>query len=315
MSDETELKITIEPDLDEEVQKAPVVVEPKKSAEPAVDELKTQVETLTEARENERQRREQAERRARELELEADQARQRASDSDLSTITTALESAQTEIEQSKKDMRAAKEAGDIDAETDALDRLTTAKATLMRLDEAKADAEVRKKSPPKREQKTVDPVEAYAEGRTPSTADWIRKHPEYVTDASKNLKLTAAHYAALAEGYQAASAKYFQHVEEFLGLTSKAGADEPAPKPAPKKAASAPVAPTAATANGGTAPDNAVSLTAREARSATDGTLVWNWDDPKGKFKKGDPIGHQEMARRKQKMMASGVYDKSYTDS
>ena len=59
-----------------------------------------------------------------------------------------------------------------------------------------------------------------------------------------------------------------------------------------------------------------VSLSRTEAASATDGTLVWNFDDPSGqkKFKKGEPIGIQEFARRKREMKAQGLYDKSLTE-
>jgi hypothetical protein len=55
-------------------------------------------------------------------------------------------------------------------------------------------------------------------------------------------------------------------------------------------------------------------LTKNEAASATDGTLVWNYSDPKGKFKKGEPIGIAEMARRKKTMKEQGLYDKSYME-
>jgi hypothetical protein len=319
MSDD-ELKITIEPDEVEPA--AEVVVEPKakneraaelaKTVDPA-EELKAQVNelnSLKEERAAERKRAEEAERRAAALEHEAAAAHQRASDSDFSTITTALEAAQAEAEQAKKDIRAAKEAGDANAEVDAIDKLTTAKATLLRLDEAKADAETRKKASPRKEQVSSDPVEAYAQGRTEPTAAWIRAHPDYITDGRKNDKLIAAHHDAKAEGYAPDSKRYFDHIEKFLGLKATDEAPVEA-KPAPKRAQAAPVAPTAAVANGGTAPSNHVTLSAREARSATDGTLVWNYDDPGKKFKKGDPIGHQEFARRKQKMMQQGHYDKS----
>jgi hypothetical protein len=51
-------------------------------------------------------------------------------------------------------------------------------------------------------------------------------------------------------------------------------------------------------------------------KSATDGTLVWNYNDPSGqnKFKKGDPIGTQEMARRKQSLSKAGRYHNANVD-
>ena len=73
------------------------------------------------------------------------------------------------------------------------------------------------------------------------------------------------------------------------------------------------VAPVSAS-SGGTSGGTEVRLTKGEAQSATDGTLQWNFNDPKGKFKKGDPIGIQEMARRKKAMTEQGLYDKSYVE-
>ena len=60
-----------------------------------------------------------------------------------------------------------------------------------------------------------------------------------------------------------------------------------------------------------------VRLSKGEAASATDGTLIWNYDDPSGqkRFRKGDPIGVQEMARRKLALQQAGQYDKSFTES
>ena len=325
MSEESELRITIDPDEPEALPDVPVKAEPKneraaeiaKTVDPA-DELKAQVEKAQSDREAERKRREDAERRAAQLEREAQEANQRATASDFSTITTALEAAQAEVEQAKRDIRSAKAAGDTDAELDAIDRLTTAKTQALRLDEAKADAEARKKAPPaKRQEQSSDPIEAYVSNRTEPTANWIRNHPDYVTDSRKNTKLTAAHYDAVAEGYVPDSKRYFDHIEKYLGLVKEADVDEePVAKPVPKRAQAAPVAPTAAVANGGTAPSgNEVRLSAAEARAATDGTHVYNWDDPKGKYKKGDPIGIEEFARRKLAMQKQGRYDRSFSES
>lgn len=59
-----------------------------------------------------------------------------------------------------------------------------------------------------------------------------------------------------------------------------------------------------------------VVLSQGEQDAATDGiTHVWNYDDPKGKFKRGDAIGIREMARRKFEMQRQGLYDKSYSEN
>ena len=77
------------------------------------------------------------------------------------------------------------------------------------------------------------------------------------------------------------------------------------------KLVSAPVSRDTAVASGNLS-NTQVKLTAGEARAATDGTHTWNYDDPSGKarFKKGDPIGVQEFARRKKMLTEQGAYDK-----
>jgi hypothetical protein len=93
------------------------------------------------------------------------------------------------------------------------------------------------------------------------------------------------------------------------------------PKPEPKtevKAVnirpSAPVAPAGNAGGGLNGNAQTVTLTQREVQAATDGSIVWNYDDPKGKFKKDQAVGVQEFARRKAIMQRQGHYSKQYTD-
>jgi hypothetical protein len=323
MADDGEISINIIPDEVANVQDATTVVkkdEPKVEVkvDPAVQDLMAQYKELeTRAAEQDR-RRVKAEQDAAQARKEAETANKRAQTSHLDTITTALGAAQEDAEQAKKDIRVAKAAGDIEAEIEAQDRLAKARSTEMRLDEAKSDMEARAKAPPKREDPVVstDPVEAFAQGRTPQTAAWVRAHPEYVQSQKGLKKLTAADAIAQAEDLVPDTPEYFARVEEYLGIGKKT---EPAPteaaQVAPKRSAAPPVAPgTAVSAGGGGSAGASVTLTQREAAAAQDGTHIWNYDDPKGKFKKGEPIGLQEFARRKQSMQRSGVYDRSYSE-
>lgn len=321
-----ELEIKIIPDEDANVEaaqaadeKAAAKTEQKvetKVVDPAVQDLMAQYKEL-EGREAETNRRNAAlEREKAQLRTEAETAKKQVTHSQLDTVVTALSAAQADAESAKRDLRMAREAGDIDAEVEAADRLARARADERRLDEAKSDLEARAKAPPRREapQPPSDPVEAYIQGRTEPTAKWLRAHPDFIRDPRKQAKLSAAHYDAEGDGLVADTPEYFAHVEKFLGISK----DEPVTKAAPTEAAqvrpraSAPVAPGSAVANGGNGGGGSpVMLTAREAAAAQDGTLVYNYDDPKGKFKKGDPIGLQEMARRKLAMQKQGLYDKS----
>ena len=319
-----EIAITIIPDEEANVTEATTPVTKKEDVQkvevkdPAMQDLMAQYKDLeTRAAEQER-RRIAAENEAVKHRTAAETARKQVTTSQLDTITTALSAAQDDAERAKQDIRSARSSGDLDAETDAHDRLAKARATEMRLDEAKQDMEARAKAPPRQVQETVtDPVELFVKDRTEPTANWIRSHPEYVRSEKGMRKLTAADAVAQSEDLLPDTPAYFARVEEFLGIGKKEEA-KPAIEAAqvqPKRSIAPPVAPGASVSGSGGGGSPSVSLTAREAAAAQDGTIVWNWDDPNRKFKKGDPVGLQEMARRKLSLQKRGAYDRSFTES
>ncbi len=323
MADEPEdVVVKVEPEGEPPV--AGAVEEKVVKTEEAVK--KAPVEDLADQVKELEQERVAADARERAARAEANQARQDAAaaraaavSSNFDTITTALASAQAEAAAAKRDLRAASEAGDHEALADAHERLAKASALSLRYDEAKADLEERKKAPPKVERPS-DPVEAYVQGRAAPTADWLRSHREFVTDPRKNAKLTSAHYDAVSEGIEPDTPAYFEHVEKFMGLRKSeekvVTAGDDVQRPGAKKVQARPVvAPVnGAPGTGGPVGGTEVRLKDFEVKAANDGTHIWNYDDPSGqkKFKKGEPIGTQEFARRKAKMIAQGVYDRSY---
>jgi hypothetical protein len=324
MTIDDEISINIIPDEVANVEGAAEVVKTEApkievKADPAVQDLMAQYKDLeTRAAEQER-RRIEAEREAARHKREAESANKRATSSHLDTITTALSAAQEDAERAKRDIRVAKAAGDIDAEVEAQDRLAKARSTEMRLDEAKSDMEARAKAPKREteEVKSTDPVEIFAANRTPPTAAWVRAHPEYVRSEKGLKKLTAADAVAQAEDLIPDTPEYFARVEEYLGIGKKAADPTEAAQVTTqqqKRSPAPPVAPGAAVSTNGGGSSPTVSLTAREAAAAQDGTHIWNYSDPSGKFKKGDPIGLQEFARRKLKLQQQGAYDRSFTE-
>jgi uncharacterized phage infection (PIP) family protein YhgE len=256
-----------------------------------------------------------------------DEARQRLEraegqvvSSQLDTVLSGIAAATAEADTAQQEFIAASEAGDFAAVARAQRKIASAEARKVRLEEAKDDledaAQVRKgtqqqhsqQRPQPQQKASGDPVEdAITQGRVPpKSAAWLRAHPECITDPSMNKRMLAAHYAAEADGIPIESDEYFKRIEAGVKPVSKQS------KPAERRPSSA-----AAPANGQSGGMNGggteVRLTRGEAASATDGTLVWNYDDPSGqkKFKKGDPIGLAEMARRKHEGMKAGLYDKS----
>lgn len=327
--------------VEAETPPAEVVVKDDKAVvkDPAINDLVQQYKDLEAKEKASNEAKADAERRARDAQVEADNAkreaaaaRQAATNSNLDTITTALTAAQEAADAAQRDIELAISNQDAKAQADAQRRLARAEALVLRYDESKSDLEARAKVKPAEPTRPSDPVEAYAQGRAPQTANWLRSHRDYVTDQRKNHKLQAAHSNALSEGIEPDTDAYFEAVETFLGLrkvektvdppevTEGDNVQRPSVAAAAKKPAARAVAPVGSSrANGGTVSGNEVRLSAGEAQAATDGTHVWGAHDlASGRIKDksmiGSPIGHQEMARRKLAMQRNGQYDRAYLE-
>ena len=327
-----ELVVQVEKDEPQGATTVAVDKPEQKSDDPILADLKAQLSELESGKERERQEKEtaraqvEAERQARvAAEAERDAGRTEIVKTQIGTLEQGLAAAQTASDAAKAEIKSAMEAGDWSKVADAQEKLADARADIKTLNAAKLDLEsvdvVRKpERQPIEAPQTVDPVERMItlqpDGRPRSQVaqNWLRKNKDFVTDNKKLFKLTAAHNDALSADLTPESPEYFAHVEKFLGLTKEQprtnGANGVPPSPR-RSASSAPVAPVSNTNGGGpTGGGREVRLSAGEAKTATDGTLVWNYDDPspQKKFKKGDPIGTQEFARRKAILQDQGKY-------
>jgi hypothetical protein len=323
MADEEELVVSLDGEDDGVVHE-----------EDASAVLKKQYDDLVADNKRRQEREEAANRRAVEAANEANRAREEVrtarsevADRELDTIVSGIAAAQAKADAAQRDYEAAEEAGDVKKKAEAQRRMARAEAEAFRLEEAKGDLEARKAAPRNDDapaaRVAVDPFEEYVSQRTPRTADWMRQHRDWVVDPRKGAKLTGAHHMAVGEGLTPDSDEYFEYVEKTLGIreadTPQRNGSTNGQTRTQTRRSTPPVAPV----NGGAGAhssgandnrgENSVRLTKAEAASATDGTLQWNYDDPSGKkrFKKGDPIGLQEMARRKQAMQKQGLYDKN----
>lgn len=330
MADAAEqLVVTIEPELPLEPDKIIKLGEGdgKTPETDAVADLKAQFEE-SQKREADlrteataaRQREAAARQDATKARQEAQTARTEVVESQYDTITSGLDAAKTEADAAQTEYQSAMEAGDFAKAAKAQRRMSSAEAKIVRLDEAKADVEARKAQPQDDTARRVetpaqptDQVEAYIANRTEPTANWLRSHREYITDPKKNARLTAAHYAAVAEDIAPDSPEYFERVETYIGLRKAPETQQRTPV----RGKSPPVAPVQQSGGGTSGNGTEVRLSQGEARAAQDGTHVWNYDDPSGqkRFRKGDAIGIQEFARRKSEMTKQGLYDKTYVES
>lgn len=245
--------------------------------------------------------------------------------SQIDTIENGIAAVEADAEAAERAYAVAFEAGDAAAvarANRAMQRAEVQRGELIQARDSLKQAATRQ-TPQQREQQreapvrkvAADPVEAVAASMTPKSAAWLRAHPECVTDPKMNARMLAAHNLALADDIPVESQEYFDRIEAGIKPV-KAQQQQKQQEKAPNGDGRRP---SSAAASGGNAGGGlnggatTVKLTAREAASATDGTLVWNYDDPTGqkRFQKGDPIGLAEMARRKHEGQKAGLYDKN----
>ncbi len=199
-------------------------------------------------------------------------------------------STESEAKAAEAAYREAREYGDVDAETKAQRRLAAAEAKRTLLETRAQDISSMPVS-------SGDPLEDHLSRFTDRTAAWMREHKDWVTDPSRNAKLIGAHNFAIAEGLVPDSDQYFEYVERKIGMKSGGSRSSTnmrheTPKYDPSDHR------THVTPDG-------VYLTENERKLAVDGTLVFN-SGPK----RGQPIGIQEMARRKAEMAKQGMYNR-----
>lgn len=247
------------------------------------------------------------------------QAEEQVAGSQLDTVLSGIAAAEAEASNAEKDYIAASEAGDFAAQARAQRKMAGAESRIQRLTEAKDDlddaakrrpapgTETRPAAPARRP--VADPIERLiVDGNiSGKSAAWLRAHPE-VAEPKTNARMMAAHNLAIADDIELESAEYFSRIEE--GIKPKSAAP-PAPKPNGDGRRPSSAAASGGAAGGGLNGGTEVRLTKGEALSATDGSLIWNYDSPDGKYKKGEPLGLAEFARRKHEGMKAGLYDKA----
>lgn len=312
---ENEIVVTIEPDLEQNLLggtgAGDGTVVRKENTDPLGDlkeqfnALQSTLSTTQQTLNQTAQERDELARTAKELEVEVVTTRK-------DSVEQGIAAAKADGDAAEKEYAKAMEDGDFAAAARAQRRMAAAESTILKLSDAKDDLEVVTKPAPRQTQQrteapaVVDKTEAYISRFTPASQAWLRSHKDYVTDPAKNSQLLTAHHAALGQGYAADTPEYFAAVEKKLGIGAPPSSGR---RPIPPVA---PASPTGGGMNGNAS--NEVRLSPKEALAATDGTHTWPYDDPKGRFKKGEPIGVQEFARRKMIMKQQGMYDRTLTE-
>ena len=243
---------------------APIV-----SADEGIKSLQEQVE---------RAKRESAERLAHKDRQIADAFKQ-ASEAQREVITVKRDQIGTIIDNwtkdkdaARRDYRIAMEAGDFDKAAEAQDRISTAAARIVKAEEGKFELDEQAKRPPAQASASDAPSVVEAVARTMGTqrsADWVRRHPEVVVNGSLSSKALEAHYAAVNEGLEPDSDRYFQAIESRLKPQQVATPIDPARGRDMSQSVSAPVARDAPQVPGAQRPGS-IRLEPHEVQTAID---------------------------------------------
>lgn len=186
-------------------------------AQKIIDELKGRLDLESSARV-------EAERRAGQSAQVAVVAQNEAEDANFQVVATAIETVTATQTALKARYRDALASQDYEAAAEIQGEMSTNAAQLVQLKNGKAAMEQEREDAKTRRPTNgtgahVDKVEELARTLTPKSAAWVRAHPDFVNDVTKNRRMIRAHEDAIDEGHAPDSDGYFKFVEAKLKIT------------------------------------------------------------------------------------------------
>lgn len=254
MPDNDEIEIIDEAPSVEETKEVPV--------DDAIEDLKRQIEA-------ERQARIEAERQAQAARAEAANARRDVDDTNIQLVESAIDTLNRETEIAKANLAAAMRAGDHQMAAEFQAEIASNASKLQQLEQGLN--QMKSKPAPVANQPRTPTVDDFASRLTPRSADWIRKHPEFVTNPALNQRMISAHNFVVSDGVAPDTDEYFERIESLLKVrqAQAPAAQEDASSAAAKVVQRRDAAPAAAPVNGGGGrSSNVVRLSADEKEMA-----------------------------------------------
>jgi len=249
MEDEDEITLELPPEEEQPQEEEPAYI----------TDLKRQLEA-------EKAARIRAEQQAHQANRETHRAKSEVDDTNLQLVVNAIDTVNRDIELLSQAHTYALQSGDFDRATKIQREMSANEAKLLQLENGRQAMENAPRQP-EPQMAPLDPVEDFASRLSPRSADWVRKHPEFVRDQRLNAKMIAAHNLAVADGIPTDTDEYFEAIEETLKVTPKNDTDD---QYAAKAVRRRDAAPAAAPANRGgqSASSNVVRLSAAEREMA-----------------------------------------------
>jgi hypothetical protein len=216
--------------IDDERQAEKVQDEASLAFQKQIDALRKSEQTQKDRNAELVREREDSIKRANERESEIHRLKKTTVESQIEAVANALAAAQAEAEASQSDIEKALELGDFKGQADAYRRLAKAERNIGALESGKIELEAQAKTASEAKVEAAkDPLDNM---NIPNTAkDYLRLHPELLTDQRKNAKIQALHYDIIDEGHRAYSPEYFESMDVHLGykeqIVNEKEEDEP----------------------------------------------------------------------------------------
>lgn len=237
--------------------------------EAAVEQEPEYILTLREQLAAEKAGRMAAEQKLHQAAREVHSARNEVDETNLQLVVNAIDTVSRDIELLSQAHTQALQSGDFDRATKIQREMSANEAKLLQLNNGREAMENAPRQP-EPQLPPADPVEAFAAQLSPRSADWVRRHPEFVRDSRLNSKMIAAHNLAVADGIATDSDDYFAAIEETLKISSRPVQNDTGDQHAAKVVQRRDAAPAAAPANRGnqSPSSNVVRLTAAQREMA-----------------------------------------------
>lgn len=325
-TEDVEIVLADEPGGDAEIELAPAPApepEPAPQPQPAPSPDDALVRAAEATRRAEELQRANAELLRRDREREAQLAREQTGreDAEYNSVLTAIAAEQGSLAKAKSDYATAAAAGDWEAAAEAQDAIAAARTQLVDLERGKQSFETRRAEPPAQR-----PAPAPAAAAPPADFEqkvanlgvpdnaksWLRQHPEFIDDVSKNQELGSAHnYIVGRKKIEPFSQAYFDALDTEFGFKAAPAAapqPEPQPQPQPQRRSipmTAPVSRDVPTASGQRQPSSKITLTAEERQIAR---TSFTAPDMTNEQKE---LAYARNKQRLQQMRANGAYPQS----
>lgn len=262
--------VAAEPEVTPPAKPEPESKPAEVTPEEGIEQLKAKLAVSEAARQT-------AERQAAEQARAAAAAQGQTADARVQMVETALAQVKQQEEVFESQLAELWQAGDMAAAAKIQRQMGEATAKRLTLENGLEQLKNAPKPQPAPQPAPGNPVEEIAgnllRGGSPRSAQWVRDHPQYVTDPNLNQRLVKAAEFAGTEGYNVDSPEYVARVEQLLGINMADrvtnGREQVPAQPAQRREAAPAAAPVSRGANGnGSGNPSRVTLTRDEREMA-----------------------------------------------